>query len=53
MKFDMKNILIPALAAAALLASCSEWTEAENKDYLPQIRPRSGTSRLTKADTRW
>ena len=38
MKFDMKNILIPALAAAALLASCSEWTEAENKDYLPQIR---------------
>ena len=36
MKFDMKNILIPALAAAALLASCSEWTEAENKDYLPQ-----------------
>lgn len=38
MKFDMKNILIPALAAAALLASCSEWTEAENKDFLPQIR---------------
>lgn len=38
MKFDMKNILIPALAAAALLVSCSEWTEAENKDYLPQIR---------------
>lgn len=34
----MKNILIPALAAAALLASCSEWTEVENKNYLPQIR---------------
>ncbi|WP_418990884.1 glycoside hydrolase family 18 [Alistipes sp.] len=34
----MKNILIPALAAAALLASCSDWTEAENKDYLPQLR---------------
>lgn len=34
----MKRILIPALAAAALLASCSEWTDAENEDFLPQIR---------------
>ncbi len=34
----MKRIFIPALAAAALLASCSEWTEAENKDFLPQIK---------------
>lgn len=38
MIFDMKKILIPALAAAALLASCSEWTDTEHKDYLPQIR---------------
>lgn len=38
MKFTMKRIFIPALAAAALLASCSEWTEAENKDFLPQIK---------------
>lgn len=35
----MKRILIPALAAVALLASCSEWTEVENKDFLPQIKP--------------
>lgn len=34
----MKRILIPAIAAAALLASCSEWTEAENKDYLPPMK---------------
>lgn len=34
----MKSILIPVLATAALLVSCSEWTETENKDYLPQIR---------------
>ena len=37
-KFTMKRIFIPELAAAALLASCSEWTEAENKDFLPQIK---------------
>jgi len=34
----MKRIWIPVLAAAALLASCSEWTEVENKDFLPPIR---------------
>lgn len=34
----MKRIFIPALAAAAFMASCSEWTEAENKDYLPPMR---------------
>ena len=34
----MKRIFIPVLAAAAVLSSCSEWTEAENKDYLPPMR---------------
>lgn len=34
----MKNIFVPALAAVALLASCNEWTDVENKDYLPQMR---------------
>lgn len=39
----MKRIFIPAFAAAALLASCSEWTEAENKDFLPQIKQNDPT----------
>ena len=34
----MKRIFILVLAAAAVLSSCSEWTEAENKDYLPPMR---------------
>ena len=34
----MKRIFILVLAAAAVLCSCSEWTEAENKDYLPPLR---------------
>lgn len=34
----MKHILTPVLAAAAVMASCSEWTEVENEDFLPQIR---------------
>lgn len=29
----MKRIFIPFFAAAALLASCSDWTEAEHKDF--------------------
>ena len=38
MKFTIKHIWAPILAVAAVLASCSEWTEAENKDFLPQIK---------------
>lgn len=34
----MKRILIPVLAAAVVTTACSEWTEVENKDFLPQIR---------------
>lgn len=34
----MKRIIIPTLAAAALLAGCSDWTDPENKDFLPQIK---------------
>lgn len=34
----MKHILIPVLSAAALLASCSDWTDPENKDFLPQLK---------------
>ena len=33
----MKRIFIPFFAAAALLASCSDWTEAEHKDFLPPM----------------
>lgn len=33
----MKRIFIPFFAAAALLASCSGWTEAEHKDFLPPM----------------
>ena len=35
----MKRIFIPFFAAAALLASCSDWTEAEHKDFLPPMNP--------------
>ena len=42
----MKRIFIPFFAAAALLASCSDWTEAEHKDFLPPMNQnRSGISR--------
>lgn len=37
MRFTIKSIWIPALAVA-VLASCSEWTEPENKNFLPQIK---------------
>lgn len=33
----MKRIFIPVLAAAALMASCSDWTDPQNKDFLPQV----------------
>ena len=33
----MKRIFIPFFATAALLASCSDWTEAEHKDFLPPM----------------
>lgn len=34
---NMKKILFPALAAVALLVSCSDWTDPENKDFLPAM----------------
>ena len=33
----MKRIFIPFFATAALLASCSDWTEVEHRDLLPQM----------------
>lgn len=33
----MKQLFLPILAAAALTVSCSEWTDPENKDFLPQM----------------
>ena len=33
----MKRIFIPFFATAALLASCSDWTEVEHGDLLPQM----------------
>lgn len=40
MKRKMKKIFIPfAAASLALATACSDWTQPENKDFLPQIRP--------------
>lgn len=33
----MKKMIIPVLAACALLGSCSDWTEVETKNFLPDM----------------
>lgn len=33
----MKRIFIPFFAAAALLASCSDWTEAEHNENIAKV----------------